>query len=195
MSDSKNDTCSSCNSHNIAHDLENNHIICKLCGNKSDDQSTIGWLHLSDLHFREVGNNFEMDPVVSSLLLDISKFLKNKNRKLDFIVISGDLAYSGITPEYDCVKSFLEKLKEISGVSNDRIFLVPGNHDVNIQKNTNPHLGIQNALTNYEDLQKFLNDDKKSKAIFSRQSEYFSFYEKTWEKVLKKKNFVNVQLM
>jgi len=54
----------------------------------------ISFLHISDLHFRKA---FDSDHklIFEELLKDIVKFSANEKIKYDFIVISGDLAFSG----------------------------------------------------------------------------------------------------
>jgi hypothetical protein len=51
--------------------------------------------------------------------------------ELDFVIFSGDLAFRGIRSEYDTAEEdFLKPLLQAAGVGLDRLFMVPGNHDV-----------------------------------------------------------------
>ncbi len=49
----------------------------------------------------------------------------------DFVCITGDLAWSGREQEYEQAVQFVDELQEIIRVPKDRVFIVPGNHDVN----------------------------------------------------------------
>lgn len=94
---------------------------------------TITWLHLSDLHFRAKSKN-EGNKFIESLLKDITKCIDMYSLSPDFIAITGDLSFSGETDDYGNAKKFLDDLLDKTGLKNkDRLFIVPGNHDV--QKN------------------------------------------------------------
>ena len=49
--------------------------------------------------------------------------------KIDFIVFSGDAAFSGTKEQYDQVEEFFDQILEASGLQGkrDRLFIVPGN--------------------------------------------------------------------
>src|SRR5512136_1761631 len=93
----------------------------------------ITWLHLSDLHFKS-GRQFEefnQKIVLEALWRDIERHI-NQGLKPDFVVFTGDAAYHGVKDEYDlAVKYFFDPILKVTGLSKDRLFLVPGNHDVN----------------------------------------------------------------
>jgi predicted MPP superfamily phosphohydrolase len=88
----------------------------------------ITWLHLSDFH---VG----LDSHGQTQLFDyIISHVKQKNKNLDFIFITGDIAQSGLEKEYEKFgNDFLEPLKKEVN-KNCKIFIVAGNHDVNRSK-------------------------------------------------------------
>lgn len=51
---------------------------------------------------------------------------------LDFLMLTGDLAYSGLAKQYEQLeKNLLDPLREIDVASSARIVAVPGNHDLN----------------------------------------------------------------
>lgn len=102
------------------------------------DEITI--LHLSDLHFG-IENDFTVDGVrrqfrQKGLLKKLINTLGNDadvppDWKPDVIVISGDIAWRGDSKEYKIYKQeFLAPLKEVLGLSDDRIITCPGNHDL-----------------------------------------------------------------
>lgn len=52
----------------------------------------------------------------------------------EIIVVSGDIAYSGLKEEYQLAFSFLNDLLKVLKLTKDKIFLVPGNHDLDIRE-------------------------------------------------------------
>ena len=105
----------------------------------------ITWLHLSDFHVGNLHTKNKIHKVLSMLRNDKDKLCKDDFKKLAFIVISGDIAYSGLSKEYKEFKSeILNKLDKIIG-RNIPIFFVPGNHDL---KFPNSDSGLE-FLTEY----------------------------------------------
>jgi 3',5'-cyclic AMP phosphodiesterase CpdA len=96
------------------------------------------YLHISDLHLRYEyaeskaisSDGLFQDVITRSLLKAIKKEINKSAQPFDFVVITGDLAYSGKAEEYQVVENFCEKLLEITKLSKDDLFIVPGNHDV-----------------------------------------------------------------
>jgi predicted MPP superfamily phosphohydrolase len=97
--------------------------------------SHITWLHLSDFHFREsdIGN---AKIVLSDLLRDIVEQQKKHDLQLDFIAVTGDIAFASRPEEYNLAHSFLDDLLSATELGKDRLFIVPGNHDVDRKKIT-----------------------------------------------------------
>ena len=59
---------------------------------------------------------------------------RKKNLKPEIVVVSGDIAKKGISSEYDLAKIFLDDLLIAMDLPPERLFVVPGNHDVNRKK-------------------------------------------------------------
>jgi len=96
----------------------------------------ITWLHLSDLHFKsgKEAEQFNRKIVLDSLWIDIRKQIQ-KGLKPDFIFFTGDVAFHGKKDEYDlAIEQFFEPLLKHTGLSKDRLFIVPGNHDIDRDK-------------------------------------------------------------
>lgn len=90
----------------------------------------ISILHLSDLHFNKE-NEYEIKTVLDSLKADIKKLKDNDEIYPYIIAISGDIANEGKKSDYDFALSWLNDLTKIFNVDKDKVFIVPGNHDVN----------------------------------------------------------------
>lgn len=97
--------------------------------------STVTWLHLSDWH--QKGADFDRKVVRNALLKDLRtrKLIDQRLETVDFVIFSGDLAFSGQDSEYKTAATeFLEPVLEAVSVSKARFFLVPGNHDLDRQE-------------------------------------------------------------
>lgn len=96
--------------------------------------SKLTWLHVSDWH--QKGNEFDRKVVCDALMDDIKN---RKDRisadvdKIDFIIFSGDIAYNGKEEEYKKANEcFIKPLLNATGVSPKNLFVVPGNHDLDL---------------------------------------------------------------
>jgi len=93
--------------------------------------SEISWIHLSDWHQR--GASFDRNVVRDALVQDIRdrSSVSDELKTLDFAVFSGDLAFSGMPEEYETAdREFVGPVLKACGLGYDRLFIVPGNHDV-----------------------------------------------------------------
>jgi hypothetical protein len=91
----------------------------------------LAWLHLSDWHER--GPDFDRRVVGDALIKDIRdrKRIDPALARVDFVVFSGDLAFSGKPAEYEAARQhLLDPLLDATGLEPDRLFIVPGNHDL-----------------------------------------------------------------
>lgn len=93
------------------------------------------WLHLSDWH--QKGKEFDRDVVRDALLKDFENRaeIALELEKIDFIVFSGDVAQNGKKEEYDeAVEQLFKPLLEKTGLQPEKLFIVPGNHDIDRSK-------------------------------------------------------------
>ncbi len=101
----------------------------------------ITWLHLSDWHegaekFNEDLTQFDRKKILEKLTEDIRDRIKisPELEKIDFIVFSGDLAYSGGKEdenEYARARKLFSEVLSATELNSDRLFIIPGNHDLN----------------------------------------------------------------
>jgi calcineurin-like phosphoesterase family protein len=90
-------------------------------------------LNLSDIHFREPDClHPDTDPDVpfrTRLSQDVIS-LCHAGGPVDVILVGGDIAFKGHPDEYKTAEQWLLRLADDCGCPPDRIFVVPGNHDV-----------------------------------------------------------------
>jgi calcineurin-like phosphoesterase family protein len=89
----------------------------------------IKWLHLSDLHFRQ-RDVYESEVVLAALLRDIQPLLGEEFTPIDLVFVTGDIAFAGRPEEYGLAEAFFERLLRTLSLQRARLFVVPGNHDV-----------------------------------------------------------------
>jgi formylglycine-generating enzyme required for sulfatase activity/predicted phosphodiesterase/energy-coupling factor transporter ATP-binding protein EcfA2 len=125
--------------------------------------SEITILHLSDIHFKKKKEeeNKTFHKMVQQQLIEAVKRHVKEHGHPDFVVITGDIAFSGKKHEYDEALEFFDGLKAV--LPGETEFLaVPGNHDVDRDKVDDCfHLGESIVKKNLTD--KFLEDQKKIK--------------------------------
>lgn len=99
----------------------------------------ITWLHLSDWHEGAEGVDKTLVPFdrLKVVLPKLIEDIKNRSSispdlsKIDFIVFSGDIAFSGEEKQYkDAWKNLFAPVLEAAGLDSSRLFIVPGNHDL-----------------------------------------------------------------
>nr|VFJ65378.1 MAG: Calcineurin-like phosphoesterase [Candidatus Kentron sp. FM]VFJ65650.1 MAG: Calcineurin-like phosphoesterase [Candidatus Kentron sp. FM]VFK15819.1 MAG: Calcineurin-like phosphoesterase [Candidatus Kentron sp. FM] len=101
--------------------------------------STITWLHLSDLHLCGPKTGWETDRVLNLLREDLQRMAANHGLAPDLVLVTGDLAFGqlgegdlSIQSQFEDAALFLEEVRAAfrAPIPAERVFLVPGNHDV-----------------------------------------------------------------
>lgn len=143
-------------------------------------------LHISDIHFKSPEClKPDTDPdfaIRTRMMRDLSQQVA-KLGTVGAILIGGDIAFKAAPDEYDTAWAWIQQLAEISGCPKGRIFVVPGNHDVDrkmirdgvpIQ---NVHLAIASSdLAKREGkLRRQLNDEDSGQNLLRPHSAYNDF--------------------
>ena len=115
-------------------------------------------LQISDIHFLSCEDEDDKYSQLRQRLLDDVDDLVNTRGDVEVILVCGDIANKGQREEYDKAHQFFADLAVHSHCSLDRIYLVPGNHDVN----WNSH------KTTRELLRKELFDEKTNDEVLSK---------------------------
>jgi predicted MPP superfamily phosphohydrolase len=105
-------------------------------------------LHISDIHFKEpvcLSQDQDPDrPIRTRVARDMRNKLDEMGKDLDGILVGGDIAFKAHPDEYRAAKEWLLELAALGGCSDKRIYVVPGNHDVN-RGHIRRDMGIQNV--------------------------------------------------
>jgi predicted phosphodiesterase len=106
-------------------------------------------LHLSDIHFgqEKKGERIRHDDVREQLVSDLKGFLGDTKR-LDLILINGDIAYSGKKTEYDDAVAWIDQIIAAGRCDETAVLTVPGNHDVDIDLISLAMKGVHTNLRN-----------------------------------------------
>ncbi len=127
----------------------------------------ITWLHLSDWH--QKGPDFDRKVVRDALLKDLRERqnIDPSLAQVDFIVFSGDLAFSGQPAEYEAAwKNLLAPVLDATQCKPERLFIVPGNHDLDrdhVYEMLPPEL--QKPLNSDALVQKWLSSSRRPRAL------------------------------
>ena len=138
--------------------------------------STLTWLHLSDLHFRSGDDRaWDRNVVLRPLLIDIKERMAADYLRPDLILVSGDIAFSGQPVEYVLAKQFFDELLKVTGLPKDRLFVVPGNHDVDRKAISRGAAAIAGTLTDRMAVNELLTHSEDRRLVLRRQEAYGAF--------------------
>ena len=145
----------------------------------------VTWLHISDFHFRE-SEAWPQNAVLSAMLEDIER-RREAGLAVDFVLATGDLAFSGKESEYDLVEAFFEKLSETTGLPREVIFCVPGNHDIQRERYKMSFAGAREKLQSQNDIYDFLSDTEERDTLLLRQNNFSRFQDRFFAKQKRKR--------
>ena len=133
----------------------------------------IRWLHISDLHMQNSQSSAQ-NAVLTAMLDDIKKRCKG-GLAFDFVLVTGDLAFAGKETEYALVEKFFDNLATTIGLSQEKIFCIPGNHDVDRERQKMCFSGARSALQNQTKIYLFLGDAEERETLLKRQGNFREF--------------------
>jgi len=117
-------------------------------------------LHLSDLHIDPV-NLEQGSQLFADLCIYLNKFFTRRECSLDLLLVSGDLLQARAN-NYQPVSQILKQICRASGLDNEHIFMVPGNHDVNRQNCKDPYWKAVNNLIKHCNIDALKEDQRDS---------------------------------
>ena len=146
-------------------------------------------LHLSDIHFREpecLAPDMDSNlPYRTVLERDVIDLCVRDGRPVGAILVGGDIAYKAHRQEYEAARDWLLKLAKECHCPAERIYVVPGNHDVN-RKVCNDSMAVSTAqeavvaanggeAVRERALRKLLGDPDTGRALFMPLAAYHDF--------------------
>lgn len=90
-------------------------------------------LHISDIHFRApdcLDPDLDPDRPYSTRLVQDVRARVAEMEPVGAILIGGDIAFKGAPEEYLTAMVWIRELAAVAGCPPERIFVIPGNHDV-----------------------------------------------------------------
>ncbi len=151
---------------------------------ESKKHPTLKWIHLSDLHFghqRDPAYPIDRRMVCAKLIDDIKEMISQVGQP-DFIFITGDIAFSGDPydppQEYVEAQKWFDQLNDNTGISKDKILLVPGNHDIDRKKASKTYTSqtIHKKLRDEPtDINKLLSEVRDMTQIWDKIEAYANF--------------------
>ncbi|VXB04648.1 metallophosphoesterase [Massilia sp. 9I] len=104
----------------------------------------ISWLHVSDIHFASA-TGWRDNHSRGTLLTYLKELFKGSEvQKPDLIFCTGDIAFGelksdSLSAQYESARVFFDELRSVCGEDGsplplDRLFIVPGNHDIDRSK-------------------------------------------------------------
>lgn len=136
--------------------------------------SAITWLHISDLQCHD-SRASDTDVVLQALLRDIETRIKWYSLRPDFIAVTGDIAFSGKPAEYDLARHFFDDLLDAASLNKSRLFLIPGNHDVDREGISQGARNIGDSLTDRQNVNAILTSPDDRQLMFARFAGYADF--------------------
>ncbi len=132
------------------------------------------WLHLSDVHLRP-RDAWAQVHVLRAMCDDVAS--RRTTSPFDFVLLSGDLAFSGKPEEYEIAATFLDDLSDATGVSKAHIYCVPGNHDINRQRQNMTFTGARTTLHDQNRTDAFLSASSRDElaTLLQREEGYRAF--------------------
>ena len=136
----------------------------------------ITWWHFSDLHW-EIGNFAERSQFFTALFKDLKDRLPVHGNP-DFIVLSGDIAYSGEYRQFEEAKRhFINALLEICSDDQIPIFVVAGNHDISRKQARHINPEMITSIKSLQALNDFLDDEDSRRYIMTPFENFKQFYQ------------------
>lgn len=138
-------------------------------------------LHLSDLHARE-STRWSSDALLGAARESLLRECEQDN--FDVLAFTGDIAFSGTTSEYEIAAEWIEDVcisPDGLNLDQDRILVVPGNHDVDRRQISNEAFAIEEVLataSTQQDIARFFEDDSCLRTLLKRHESYIAFCER-----------------
>src|ERR1022692_50172 len=137
-------------------------------------QMKMTWLHVSDFHIRD-GDSYDRDVVLRALVKSVKNFGR-RGLVPDLVFATGDITHSGKANQYELATRFFDELLGAIGLNRHRLFVIPGNHDVDRDLG----IGLLRTLESREEADNYFRPDvpkphlaQKLRAFLRWHNRYF----------------------
>ena len=130
------------------------------------------WLHISDFHIRG-GDPYDRDEVLGALVKSVEEY-RAQGRAADLIFATGDIAFSGKAAEYELAGGFFDDLLRAAGLGRERLFVIPGNHDVDRDSG----VGLARTLNSREEADKYFHPDSKHRHLTDKLAAFLQWHDR-----------------
>ena len=138
-------------------------------------------LHLSDLHFQDPHFDMSRGRVTRRFFRALIRHMEGwrarypAKKNLDALFIAGDVSYQCRSEDFEEAQELIPDLLGLTGIPGERLYVVPGEHDVYLKfiENTDDTLQFPDPAS----WNQFLRDERKgrSQRIAGRLDAYFQF--------------------
>jgi predicted MPP superfamily phosphohydrolase/orotate phosphoribosyltransferase len=140
---------------------------------------SINILHISDLHLERF-ETFDKDVIQSryqerNFKTKFFEAINSNISKVDYVIITGDLANKGTEDDYSIVKKFLGELISEINIDKENILICPGNHDINWNKSERAY--IKHANIELESGKSRPNEEESFKYHTEKFEDFKTFYD------------------
>ncbi len=143
-------------------------------------------LHVSDIHFRApdcLDPSLDPERPYRTILLRDVRARVRELGPVDAVLIGGDIAFKGAQEEYEVAWTWIKELAVAAGCPIERVFVVPGNHDVdrNLSAQSVPTRNAQAAIkrappdSRERELRNQIRDRDTSRALLTPIAAYNEF--------------------
>lgn len=138
------------------------------------------FVHLSDIHFgqeRDGGTIVENADAKKRLIEDARAEVGKLGGKVNGVIVTGDIAYSGKEEEYILAGRWLAELTDAIGCDRSDVQMIPGNHDIDQGKITDIIETVLYAIRQGGDewLDRNLDNQDSCKFLYERFDAYKGF--------------------
>lgn len=138
-------------------------------------------LHISDIHYA-LDHQAPIQRIFQEFLEDLSKWRQhNEKNEIHAVCITGDISKSGSPDQYDAIQKNINDILAASGCPDDKIFMIPGNHDIQDFRDISPKL--QEILKGASERDHYVNREvlntiENYQPFYNKFSNYYDFIRK-----------------
>jgi len=143
-----------------------------------EPDSLFTYLHLSDMHFGlpNVGDRHNQSIVLAAFRDEFANLTRKGLPQPDVVFITGDIAWAGKTSDYNDASTWFDEIAKQLGLTSDRVFVVPGNHDLDRDVDADRNVKrLLRGLRDGDDVDEALADAGDRDLLLRRKDAYLAF--------------------